>query len=186
MHPLDREAVEDGLQRLAESGSTAVFRVRLASKGGGWRWTEWSTTPDPRSDLFYCVGRDINERVEAERALKRERRQLADAQEIASVGSWEFAPATGERTWSAQNFRNHGFEPGGPTPDPDALLERIHPEDRAKAAELFAELDDDRHVVQLRLPSRAAATGACERSRRTGVRSSTTEARNGSSARPGT
>ncbi len=142
VHPLDREAVEDGLQRLAESGSTAVFRVRLASKGGGWRWTEWSTTPDPRSDLFYCVGRDINERVEAERALKRERRQLADAQEIASVGSWEFAPATGERTWSAQNFRNHGFEPGGPTPDHDALLERIHPEDRAKTAELFAELSE--------------------------------------------
>ena len=41
------------------------------------------------------VARDMSEQKLAERLLESERRQLAEAQRIAKVGSWELDPATG-------------------------------------------------------------------------------------------
>ena len=84
--------------------------------------------------MFHCAGRVIQGRVEIEEALLAERRQLADAQHIALVGSWELDLDTGVRTWSTQQHRNHGFEPSPTAPSWDAFLGRIHPEDRAAFA----------------------------------------------------
>jgi signal transduction histidine kinase len=103
-------------------------------------WAEWSASPDTDAGLFYCVGREITERVEAERVRAAERRQFADAQQIASVGSWEVNLETGERTWSAQHYRNHGFEPAAAPPSLEEVLERIHPHDRELAAERLRRL----------------------------------------------
>ena len=129
----DREAAEAEVARQAGGGTTSEFKTRIKTKDGGWRWTEWSASPDVASGVFHCVGREISERMEVERALAAERRQLADAQQIASVGSWELDVVTGERTWSEQQYRNHGFDPGEPIPETERVLERIHPDDRAKA-----------------------------------------------------
>ena len=133
VHPDDREAVESEVARLARGGTTAEFKIRVQTSEGGWLWTEWSASPDVPAGLFYCVGREISGRMEAERTLAAERRQFADAQQIASVGSWELDLDSGERTWSAQQYRNHGFEPGDPLPTFEHVLERIHPEDREGA-----------------------------------------------------
>ncbi len=130
VHPDDREAVSAEVLRLSQGGSTAEFRLRAATKDGDWRWTEWSASPDLDAGVFYCAGRDVTDRVAAERQLERERRQLADAQFIAKVGSWERDAESGERSWSAQQYRNHGFEPGGPAPSTGEVLERVHPDDR--------------------------------------------------------
>lgn len=131
VHPDDREAVVEEVNRLAEGETTAEFRLRALTKDGGVRWTEWSAAPDLDEQVFYAAGRDVTDRVAAERALERERRQLADAQQIAKVGSWERDTVTGERLWSAQQFRNHGFDPDGPVPTTEEVLERVHPDDRA-------------------------------------------------------
>jgi PAS domain S-box-containing protein len=132
VHPDDRDAVADRFARLAEEGESIQFRIRLVTKDGGWRWTEWSAMPEVADGLVYASGRDITERVEAELALKRERQQLADAQEIASIGSFEVDPATDGRHWSAQQFRNLGFDPDGPVPSLEQIRERVHPDDRAE------------------------------------------------------
>ena len=76
------------------------------------------------------VARDISLRKRAERLLEDERRQLAEAQRLAKVGSWEFDPATGSWRWSAQQFRNLDFEPTSEVPALERVLERIHPDDR--------------------------------------------------------
>ena len=113
VHPDDRETVRAEIDTLAR-GSVVQLRARIATERGGWRWIDWSAMPEPEAGLFYASGRDITEHVEGELALQRERQQLADAQEIASVGSFELDLATGERRWSAQQFRNLGFDPAGP------------------------------------------------------------------------
>jgi len=41
---------------------------------------------------------------------------LTEAQRIAKMGSWEFDVATGESTWSSQQFRILGFDPNVPLP----------------------------------------------------------------------
>jgi signal transduction histidine kinase len=79
--------------------------------------------------------------MEVERALAAERRQLADAQQLASVGSWELDLETGERTWSEQQFRNHGFDPEAPLPTFEEVLERIHPDDQVEVLRRVAEIE---------------------------------------------
>jgi PAS domain S-box-containing protein len=76
------------------------------------------------------VARDISRRKLAERMLEDERRQLAEAQRLARVGSWEFDPASGQWRWSAQQFRNLGFDPSDQVPSLDEVFERVHPDDR--------------------------------------------------------
>src|SRR5207302_10417054 len=54
---------------------------------------------------------EIAERKRAEAELRRSEAQLAIAQKIASIGSWEWDLLTNDLTWSEENFRIHGFEP---------------------------------------------------------------------------
>src|SRR4051794_2280566 len=88
-----------------------------------------AATPHARStaaaDLLTLVGleRGCNgetacaEAVEAFRAaitreLRESDEQLAEAQRIANVGSWQYDIVTGGRTFSDQFCRMFGFEPG--------------------------------------------------------------------------
>ena len=148
IHPDDREAVAREVAKLARGGTTTEFRIRVRTKDGGWRWTEWSASPDLPSAAFHCVGREITERMEVERALAAERRQLADAQQLASVGSWELDLASGSRTWSAQQFRNHGFDPAEPIPEFDRVLERVHPDDQVAVLRRMAAIEAGDHEFE--------------------------------------
>ena len=86
--------------------------------------------------------------MEVERALAAERRQLADAQQLASVGSWELDLASGSRTWSAQQFRNHGFDPAEPIPEFDRVLERVHPDDQVAVLRRMAAIEAGDHEFE--------------------------------------
>ncbi len=143
VHPDDRAAVEAEVAKLAGGASTAEFKLRAAHRDGGYRWTEWSATPDVAAGVFFCVGRDVTARIETERARAAERRQLAEAQEIAQVGSWEVNLDTGERTWSAQQFRNFGFSPEDSMPTREQIRDRVHPEDRDRFLSFVEQLDDE-------------------------------------------
>jgi PAS domain S-box-containing protein len=71
-----------------------------------------------------------NTRLKA-RQLEKIGRLLAEAQRIAHLGSWEYAAATDETTWSDEEFCIYGFEPGAGSPNYAVMLrESIHPDDR--------------------------------------------------------
>jgi PAS domain S-box-containing protein len=55
--------------------------------------------------------REIEERRAAERRLRQRERQLADAQQVAHVGSWEWVTSEDHVTWSDEMFRIHGYRP---------------------------------------------------------------------------
>jgi PAS domain S-box-containing protein len=145
VHPDDRDAVDREVAKVAAGGITADFKIRVATSDGRWLWTEWSAVPDPDPEraLFHASGREISGRMEAEQALASERRQFADAQQMAKVGSWELDPGNGERRWSEQQFRNHGFDPSRPPPSPAELIEAIHPDDRDEVRTLLEEVERD-------------------------------------------
>jgi PAS domain S-box-containing protein len=145
VHPDDRDAVEREVAKLAGGGVTADFKIRVASADGPWVWTEWSAVPDPDPELryFHASGREISARMAVEQALASERRQFADAQQIAKVGSWEFDPDTLERRWSEQQYRNHGFDPSRLPPTTDELIEAIHPDDREEVRALLEDVETD-------------------------------------------
>jgi DNA-binding NtrC family response regulator len=75
--------------------------------------------------------REVTERKQAERALRRSERYLAEAQRLSHTGSWVWNSATGQAIhWSAENFRLLGFDPVMGLPSNQDFLDRIHADDR--------------------------------------------------------
>lgn len=87
--------------------------------------------------LLAAIGTSVLDRwVGAERlrtaALLREHeRRLAQAQEIAHVGSWEWEIATNRVIWSDELYRIFGVTIGSPVTYADAIA-RVHPDDRVR------------------------------------------------------
>jgi len=91
------------------------------------------------SDELEEVGRTFNEMVEARTSALREReRQLADAQAIAHVGSWEWDVPTGAVTWSDEQCRLFGIPAGSPA-SYEGFVARVHPEDRDRVERIIAQ-----------------------------------------------
>src|SRR5439155_19878436 len=55
--------------------------------------------------------REIAERMEAQRQLIHRERQLAEAQQLARIGSWEWLIPGNRMTWSDEMYRIHGHRP---------------------------------------------------------------------------
>ena len=62
--------------------------------------------------------------------LAHREQQLATAQHIAKMGSWEWDIVRDESVWSDELYRLYGIDPEHFAGDFDAFLQRIHPEDR--------------------------------------------------------
>src|ERR1700674_2030885 len=63
-------------------------------------------------------------------ALAKAEQILAESQELALIGSWEWDIPTGRLAWTAQTFRNFGEDPDSFIPSFENYTERLHPDDR--------------------------------------------------------
>jgi PAS domain S-box-containing protein len=96
--------------------------------------------------------KEVLQRKRAEDALRRSEAYLAEAQRLSHTGSWAFN-ATGIVYWSEENFRIWGFDPQQAPPRRQAVLRRLHPEDREKVVEDARQAVRDRtdYVVEFRI-----------------------------------
>ncbi len=110
------------------------YRLRDASGAFGW----FLETGSPRFSadgafLGYigsCI--DIQEQKKSLEASQLSERRLAEAQQVAHIGSWEFSRTTGLIWWSEETYRLYGMDPRSKAPTFDEHLEQIHPNDRAR------------------------------------------------------
>jgi two-component system sensor histidine kinase/response regulator len=115
----------------------SVYGILTASP---WRWVEhaaWVIFEDVVL-VSGCV-RSVREmRVHAERTadLEVSESRLAQAQQLALIGSWEWDIATGRATWSAEQFRMLGLAPGELEPSFFTYFEFVHPDDRSRVEHL--------------------------------------------------
>ncbi len=84
-----------------------------------------------------AMDRERAARLDAELA----HRELAEAQALSGVGSWEWDQSTQTVTWSDQLYALAGVDPETFTPTIEGFLELVHPEDRGRVAELLRTLD---------------------------------------------
>ncbi|OUM03937.1 PAS domain-containing protein [Variovorax sp. JS1663] len=97
------------------------------------------------SRLASAVRRALRERQErvqrrhAEERLRRSEAFLADGQRISHTGSWGWALADGTVTWSDEQYRMLGFQPGGVAPSLECFLGVVHPDDLARVQRVLDE-----------------------------------------------
>ncbi len=75
---------------------------------------------------------DVTELRELDQALRRSERNLAEAQRIAAIGSWEWDLATGTALRSEELHRIYGVDPGELAATSEAVFPLVHPDDRAR------------------------------------------------------
>jgi PAS domain S-box-containing protein len=104
-------------------------------KDGSKYWSNAVLTP-VRDDAgakrgFVELSRDITQRKHIDDRLRRAQEQLAEAEQLAQLGSWERDLIEDRVWWSDELYRIFGLAPDQSPPSYQALLERIHPDDRA-------------------------------------------------------
>jgi PAS domain S-box-containing protein len=95
----------------------------------------------PRGGMVLC--HDVTEQRRAEERLQASQRQLAEAQRIAQVGSWEWDLETDELTVSDELCRLFGLPVGIEMTMSEGVAEAIHPADQERVATALARIRDD-------------------------------------------
>ena len=137
-----RAAHERGLQHFLATGEGPVLNGRIEMTA--WRQdgleipVELAIWPTRSDDTwtFNAFVRDISERHRAQQDLRNNERRLADAQEIAALGSWEWDSPADTMSWSIQLYRIHGLAVGTPIGF-ESFLAHTHPEDRDRVERAF-------------------------------------------------
>jgi len=88
------------------------------------------------------IAYDMTAHKQAQMALQRSEKNLAEAQGIAHLGSWELDIASGEWSWSDEIYNIFEIDPAELTPSYEATLEFVHPDDREKMDTVFKGLTE--------------------------------------------
>jgi PAS domain S-box-containing protein len=158
-HPDDLERVLGERRNAISHGAQGEVEARILGAGGKYRWflTRINPLRDEQGRIlrWYGTRTDIEDRKQAEDALRRSRAYLAEAQSLSHTGSFGWKPSTGEHLWSEETFRIFQYDPTT-KPTLELVFQRVHPEDRALAQQTIErasqEQKDFEHEYRLLLP----------------------------------
>ncbi|HET9332012.1 MAG TPA: PAS domain S-box protein [Gemmatimonadota bacterium] len=134
-HPEDRARNELLFGRLIRKEIPSFeIQKRYARKDGRDLWVNKSVSvvldTDGRVLYVQSIIQDITERRRDRLELEKREHLLREAQEIASMGAWEWDLQTDTVEWSDAMFDLFGLSPASPPPNYGKFLDLIHPEDR--------------------------------------------------------
>ncbi|MEJ1960904.1 MAG: PAS domain-containing protein [Gammaproteobacteria bacterium] len=140
VHPDDLECVHAAMdQHLADSSRPHDVELRIAMKGGGYRWfrLRGNAERDASGRAVRMAGsiQDIQRQKVAEDALKDARARFDRAVRGTQDGLWE-GDTLGDNMWiSPRMHAMLGFEPGELPEHLNVMRERMHPDDLLGADE---------------------------------------------------
>jgi PAS domain S-box-containing protein len=88
-------------------------------------------------EYYVCQVLDMTERYQAQADLAANEAKLAEAQQIARMGSWEWEIARDRVTWSDELYRIYGVAPDGETGSYGSYLDKVHGDDRARVGRVI-------------------------------------------------
>ncbi|HEX7302485.1 bifunctional diguanylate cyclase/phosphodiesterase [Lentzea sp.] len=150
VHPDDREAVKAIRHSLLHASDGEPVEVEVRSEVGERVYmcrARAEIAPSGRIERYHGTIQDVTEARALERQMREDRRRLADAQQAARLGMWEWKPSTGVVVWSDMLRELYGI-PADVAGDYRYYLDLVHPEDRAWVDDLWRQLAVDEVAVQ--------------------------------------
>ncbi len=138
LHPDDFPETAKAFHHAIQTGTSyqAVHRLRRADGECRWHHTRGEPLRDRQGRIvqWYGLSVDIDEGKRAEDLLRRSEAYLAEAQRLSHTGSAAYNETT-ILYWSEETYRILGFDPRKGLPSREAVLQRIHPDDRERVRE---------------------------------------------------
>lgn len=135
IHPDDLPVLLDTWSAHTATGDPIKTEARLRRGNGEYRWFLHRAEPlrDEAGKIikWYGTNTDIEERKQAEEALRQSEAYLAEAQRLSATGSFGWNIDTGEIYWSDEMYRIFQH-PRNWKPSLDAIRQRTHPDDVAR------------------------------------------------------
>lgn len=149
VHPEDLARAEAVIGAAVARGAEfeAEWRVNLPAGAAAPRWLMSRAQPVRGKDgslvRYIGIAIDISRRKQMEQALRENQARLQMALEGASAGVWEWQVATGELSWSPQQYDLWGLAPGSlPLAKEGGWESAVYPDDlpavKARLRELLA------------------------------------------------
>ena len=139
VHPEDRDKVRAILDQINNGVTSASVDFRIIRRDGVERilHRETDITFDEAGTPIRVFGtvQDVTERHLFEREIQRSRENLARAQRMALIGSFDHDILTGKAEWSETMYCILGIENTNAVPGHETLIKLIHPDDRQKFIE---------------------------------------------------
>ena len=141
VHPDDRQRFEQALQSSHDDQTPLDVECRIVRPDGTHRWIEIKAALlcDAQRKPLRTMGvaLDITPRKRAEEELTQREAQLAEAQRIAHVGSYEVDVRGRTVFWSAELRRIFGFSEEALPSTLEEYVGRVHPEDRERTRQIL-------------------------------------------------
>jgi len=154
VHPDDRGNLTGLLERLSgapgdDTGGTMEVEFRGAPPAERVYVCRARAERNGTAGIARVLGtvQDVTEARAMERQLREERRRLADAQRVASIGTWEWDPNTDRVFWSEMLHELYAVPADEPVTF-QTYLSVVHPDDRGWVDALWRELATDHRAVE--------------------------------------
>ncbi len=150
VHPDDKEVVKNLRHQLLHARDNDPVEVEVRSEFGERVYmcrARAEISPSGRIERFHGTIQDVTEARALERQMRDDRRRLADAQQAARLGTWEWNPATGDVVWSDMLLELYDIS-SDVAPRYETYLDLVHSEDRGWVDDLWRQLAQDEVPVQ--------------------------------------
>lgn len=143
IHPDDLAKILEDVKGLIRTHSSYETEARYRSTDGVYRWHLIRAAPlhDAKGEFTGWVGTsvDIHDMKETEKALRDSEERLSLAQRAAGIGVFDWDVPSGKVTWTPEQERLFGVEPGSFKGDFAAWEEKVLPEDLGPANKVMQE-----------------------------------------------
>jgi PAS domain S-box-containing protein len=150
--PYDQEHAFERIVKGVKTGQQ-LFEWTCKTKSGETFWVEVNLklAAIEEHDCVLAVVRDITERKNAEKELRRQQYYLAKAQDMGRLGTWDLDVPQNKLVWTDENYRVFGV-PLGTELTYELFLDCVHPDDRKYVDEQWEKaLNNEPYDIEHRL-----------------------------------